>query len=358
MTSPDGITWTLRSSAADNGWFSVCWSPERSLFVAVAFSGTGNRVMTSPDGITWTARSSAADNDWYSVCWSPERSLFVAVASTGTGGRVMSSRGRQDAASPDGFVATLGANTFTGIQTVQAAATQDAVKIAGRAGGTSSYAVTVTPLALSASRTWSLPDRDDTFAGLGAQTFTGQQTITDTTDATSKDTGSLVTEGGIGVEKSIYAGGPSITAAGQVRFHYDSSTGERGTQVKISNRTGETSVKGKLVHPSSTNDNAVELVSAASPYTPCGVIYEAGIANGSDMWIWCPGSIVEFLMENSDATTRQDWLRASATTNGRVQSSAVPTPPNADSHFTECGHALESNAGGTDQLVLGFFHTL
>jgi hypothetical protein len=27
MTSPDGITWTIRTSAADNNWHSVCWSP-------------------------------------------------------------------------------------------------------------------------------------------------------------------------------------------------------------------------------------------------------------------------------------------------------------------------------------------
>ena len=81
--------WTVRSSAADNGWLSVCWSKEVGLFVAVAETGTGNRVMTSPDGISWTARSSAADNAWHSVCWSKEVGLFVAVAYTGTGNRVM-----------------------------------------------------------------------------------------------------------------------------------------------------------------------------------------------------------------------------------------------------------------------------
>lgn len=41
---------------------------------------------------------------------------------------------------------------------VQAAATQDAVLLEGRAGGTSSYAVTLTPATLSASRTLTLPD--------------------------------------------------------------------------------------------------------------------------------------------------------------------------------------------------------
>lgn len=39
--------WTPRTSAADNQWLSVCWSPELGLFVAVAGSGAGNRVMTS-----------------------------------------------------------------------------------------------------------------------------------------------------------------------------------------------------------------------------------------------------------------------------------------------------------------------
>ena len=91
MTSPDGITWTIRSSAADNDWVSVTWSPERGLFVAVAITGTGNQVMTSPDGITWTIRTSAADNQWRSVTWSPELGLFVAVAWSGTGNRVMTS---------------------------------------------------------------------------------------------------------------------------------------------------------------------------------------------------------------------------------------------------------------------------
>ncbi|MEK7514563.1 MAG: hypothetical protein AAB587_01965, partial [Patescibacteria group bacterium] len=91
MTSPDGITWTLRTSAADNDWRSVVWSPGLSLFVAVATSGTGNRVMTSPDGITWTLRTSAADIEWHSVAWSPGLSLFVVVANTGTGNRVMTS---------------------------------------------------------------------------------------------------------------------------------------------------------------------------------------------------------------------------------------------------------------------------
>jgi len=59
----------------------------------VAYSGTGDRVMTSPDGIVWTIRTSAADNQWRSVTYgTPGGSpLFVAVANSGMGNRVMTS---------------------------------------------------------------------------------------------------------------------------------------------------------------------------------------------------------------------------------------------------------------------------
>jgi len=95
MTSPDGITWTIRTSAADNNWSGVTYA--NGLFVAVASSGTGNRVMTSPDGITWTALNVAADLDWNSVTYG--NGLFVAVATTGVGNRVMTS--------PDGITWTI-----------------------------------------------------------------------------------------------------------------------------------------------------------------------------------------------------------------------------------------------------------
>mgnify|MGYP007112060975 CR=1 FL=1 len=46
MTSPDGINWTKRAADTDStNWYSVCYG--NGLFVAVAYQGTGNRVMTS-----------------------------------------------------------------------------------------------------------------------------------------------------------------------------------------------------------------------------------------------------------------------------------------------------------------------
>jgi len=84
-----------------------------------------------------------------------------------------------------------GAQTFTGAKTFrvgnairsEVAATQDAIVIAGRAGGTASYAVTLIPTTLAANRTVTLPDGNVTMiAGTTAvlataQTFTAQQTL-------------------------------------------------------------------------------------------------------------------------------------------------------------------------------------
>jgi hypothetical protein len=80
-------------------------------------------------------------------------------------------------------IAGLGvAQTFTAAQTFratnairsEAASTQDAVIIAGRAGGTTSRAVTITPTTLSASRTLTLPDNTGTFLTTGATVTVGQ----------------------------------------------------------------------------------------------------------------------------------------------------------------------------------------
>lgn len=143
MTSPDGITWTLRASAADSAWVSLVWAPEIGLFIAgcqdsavvptqrimtspdgitwtirttpntpildlawaptlglaVGVSVNPNTVITSIDGVTWTARTTPGSNQFTGVAWSEELGIFCAVATTGTGNRVMTS--------PDGITWTL-----------------------------------------------------------------------------------------------------------------------------------------------------------------------------------------------------------------------------------------------------------
>jgi hypothetical protein len=96
MTSRDGINWTEQASAADLEWLGVCYG--NGLFVAVAASGSGNRIMVSPDGVNWETVDCPADNIWYKVCYG--NGLFVAVSYyTGSTSCVMTS--------PDGITWTL-----------------------------------------------------------------------------------------------------------------------------------------------------------------------------------------------------------------------------------------------------------
>ena len=87
-------------------------------------------------------------------------------------------------------MATIGtAQTFTAAQTFraanairsEAASTQDAVVVAGRAGGTSSYAVTITPTTLTASRTLTLPDATTTVVGTDTTQTLTNKTLTNPT---------------------------------------------------------------------------------------------------------------------------------------------------------------------------------
>jgi hypothetical protein len=79
-TSPNGLDWTARTpSIAASVFTSVCWSAELNLFVAVATVTNVNAIMTSPDGITWTTRTQTTATALNAVCWSPELGLFVAL---------------------------------------------------------------------------------------------------------------------------------------------------------------------------------------------------------------------------------------------------------------------------------------
>jgi len=81
FTSSSVTTWTNRgSSAAITGdLIDICYG--NGLFVAVGYNGTSPLIVTSPDGITWTSRTSASSNRVLGVCWNG--SVFVAVGDNG-----------------------------------------------------------------------------------------------------------------------------------------------------------------------------------------------------------------------------------------------------------------------------------
>jgi hypothetical protein len=90
FTSSDGLNWTSRTPAAALWWQAITYG--NGLYVAVAQTGTGNRVMTSPDGINWTSRTTPMDADFQGVAYG--NGVFVAVSTSGagvTGGNVMTS---------------------------------------------------------------------------------------------------------------------------------------------------------------------------------------------------------------------------------------------------------------------------
>ena len=171
MTSPEGITWTSRNAAADNEWYDVTYG--NGTFVAVGSSGSlGGRVMTSSDGITWTLRTSAAAGRWRGVTYG--NGTFVAVADTGTGNRVMTSSdgitwtARTSAADNSWRGVTYGNGTFVAV----------AVTGTGNRVMTSSDGITWTARTSAADNDWrSVTYGNGTFVAV-AFTGTGNRVMT------------------------------------------------------------------------------------------------------------------------------------------------------------------------------------
>lgn len=92
LTSPDGVTWTQRTSDVTANLHGVAWGGNQ--FVAVGWGGT---ILTSPDGVIWTSRASGGFTDLNDVIWGD--SQFVAVGDGGTGGGSILT-------SPDGVIWT------------------------------------------------------------------------------------------------------------------------------------------------------------------------------------------------------------------------------------------------------------
>jgi hypothetical protein len=147
--------------------------------------------------------------------------------------------------------------------------------------------------------------------------------------------------------------------AAHSRHVYDRSTGERGQQIKITNRTGATSVKGSVLEPSDTYDVAVAL-SPANSFDPVYICAESGVADGSDMWVWCVGSICQVLLQDSTGTTRGYWVKVSDTQAGRADATNAAPPGGTiaalEDHSSELGHTGESKTAGTNVLCLLHFH--
>lgn len=127
-------------------------------------------------------------------------------------------------------------------------------------------------------------------------------------------------------------------------------TAEGGYAIKLTNRTGVNSVKGQIVKCDTANDNSF-IVTGASDDFPIGIVYENGIANGSECWIVVSG-IADVLIKDTVAPVR-GYVAFVSNVGGRADISA--TAPVND-HWREIGHTLESKSAGTDILIKCVLH--
>jgi len=133
-------------------------------------------------------------------------------------------------------------------------------------------------------------------------------------------------------------------------------TPEGGFAVLMTNKTGAPSVKGSVIEVyGATEVNQAFRLTIADSMSPFGVVYEFGIADGSECWVVI-GGIAEVLLQNGTSTVRTYWVRTSTTVPGRADGTNPSPPGLVASHFAEIGHSLETKSGGTDVLCKVMLH--
>jgi hypothetical protein len=126
-------------------------------------------------------------------------------------------------------------------------------------------------------------------------------------------------------------------------------TPEGGVAVYMTNKTGAASVKGALVecYDGGAVNRAFDLTATGANHA-IGVVYEAGVADGSECIVVIAGT-AECLIEAGDTIARGYWASTGKSTAGRVSLSNVPGGGSVADHFTEIGHCQETltNTGST-----------
>jgi len=207
--------------------------------VDVMYDGTQFLLMNDPAGLTGgdvVGPASATDN--------------AVVRFDGTTGKLVQNS-VVTIADTTGDIAGAGSITSTsasGILT-RAAATQDGVELIGRAGGSSSYKVTLTPTTLGGNRTLTLPDTTGTVALTGSTVAsfsagsTGFTPNSATTGAVTLAGTLATTNGGTGLTSFtangvVYASSSSALATGSALTFDGSTLGVGGGVLEISRPSG------------------------------------------------------------------------------------------------------------------------
>jgi hypothetical protein len=103
-----------------------------------------------------------------------------------------------------------------------------------------------------------------------------------------------------------------------------------------------------------TDVNQSFRVTLANSMNPCGVVYEAGIADDAECWVVVAG-IAEVLLQDSTSTVRTYWMRTSTTVAGRADGTNQ-YPPTDAAHWAQIGYALETKSAGTGVLCKAILH--
>lgn len=209
--------------------------------------------------------------------------------------------------SPNAAVAYLpSANAFTGANTFYnttgqtfgtGTSTQDGLILAGRAGGSSSYRVTLQPTTLTASRTLTLPDVTSTVAVLGAaQTFTALQTFTGSTSVLAA---ALTNAAEVATVSATAATGTinyDITTQSVLYYTSNASANwtvnfraSSGTSLNTAMSTGQSLTVAFLVTQGTTAyyNSAVQVDgSSVTPKWQGGTAPTAGNASGIDVYVY------------------------------------------------------------------------
>ena len=109
----------------------------------------------------------------------------------------------------------------------------------------------------------------ETLTVTGASTFTGAVSVDDTTDTTSGTTGSIHTDGGLGVAKDVYVGDDLFIATGGViNFHAGNLTLTHASgSLSIAGSTAGTTLNITSAAPTAANNGIYSLMTSSASWT-------------------------------------------------------------------------------------------